>query len=116
MNDGAPLPRGLFRAVLVDKGGSRSERTLSFDGPLRPRYAFPQFTVSRGRYLVVSSYPVHRVLLYNGSGDLIASTPLDALEGPVEAFGDIREAVSAALWAEDGEHYSSALTAAAALR
>jgi hypothetical protein len=48
MVDNSPLPRGQFRAVLVDKGGSRSERFISFDAPLRER-EFPHLDVTGNR-------------------------------------------------------------------
>jgi hypothetical protein len=36
MVDDGVLPRGLFRAVLLDRGGERSDRLFSFDAPAAP--------------------------------------------------------------------------------
>jgi hypothetical protein len=109
MSDGLPLPRGQFRAVLADKGGSSGERTFAFDGPPGGR-PFPVFTVSGGQYHVESSYPAHSLLWYDESGENIGSSVLAALDGNLVDLGFPPESRSAALWAEDAEHYTSALT------
>jgi hypothetical protein len=70
MPDEAPLPRGAYRAVLVDKGGAEGERTFSLDAPETPRHPFPGFTVDRGTgsYSISSGYPSNRLICYDGEG------------------------------------------------
>jgi hypothetical protein len=108
MND-APLPRGQFRAVLEDKGGSSGERVFAFDGPQRKR-PFPVFTISGGQYYIESDYPVHSILWYDETGASLGSSGLVSLEGNIRDLEFPPESRSAALWAEDPEHYTSALT------
>ncbi|GAB1484458.1 hypothetical protein MASR2M78_32760 [Treponema sp.] len=57
MADEGLLPRGLYRALIVDKGGERSDRSLAFDGPSTPSRPFPSLKLEGGRYSAVSSYP-----------------------------------------------------------
>ncbi|MDR1429139.1 MAG: hypothetical protein LBI85_02525 [Spirochaetaceae bacterium] len=109
MNDG-PLPRGQFRTVLEDKSGSRGERTFAFDGAALNR-PFPVFTITDGQFHIESSYPAHSLLWYDENGESAGSSPLNSLDGTI---GDLAppESRSAALWAEDIGHYTSALTQA----
>ncbi|MDR1949802.1 MAG: hypothetical protein LBQ38_10455 [Spirochaetaceae bacterium] len=104
------LPRGLFRAVLVDKGGERAERTFAFDAPEEPRYAFPFFTASDGRYLVESGYPEHYFICYDAEGGYVQTKPLTVLDGTFAELDLPANVEGVALWAEDPELYVSALT------
>jgi hypothetical protein len=110
MMDDDPLPRGQFRAVLVDKGGEQSEKVFAFDAPAEPRYPFPNLAIGNGRYSVESGYPDHSFICYNAEGEYVSTVPLPVLEG---ALAELRlpSAIRAvALWAEDGEYLVSALT------
>jgi hypothetical protein len=110
MMDDEPLPRGQFRAVVVDKGGEQSGRVFAFDAPEEPRYPFPFFTVENGRYLVESGYPEHSFIYYNAQGEYVNTVSLQVLDG---ALADLKlpSGVKAlALWAEDPEYMVSALT------
>jgi major membrane immunogen (membrane-anchored lipoprotein) len=115
MMDEEPLPRGQFRAVLVDKGGERSERVFAFDAPEDSRYPFPFLTIENGRYFVESGYPEHSFICYNAQGEYVNTIALTVLDG---AIADLKlpSAVRAvALWAEDSEYMVSALTDVASL-
>lgn len=110
MVDDEFLPRGLFRAVLVDKGGEKSERTFAFDAPEDPRYAFPFLTVTGDRYFVESGYPVHYFICYDLEGNYVTTQALTIFES---AFADLAlppNVKGVALWAEDPEYHVSALT------
>jgi hypothetical protein len=65
MLDDAALPRGQFRAVLVDKGGEQNERLFSFDAPQEARHPFPFLYISDGRYRIESDYPEHFFICYD---------------------------------------------------
>jgi len=52
MGAGETLPRGQYRAVLINKGGERSERIFIFDIPEDPLYPFPVLRIEDGRYRV----------------------------------------------------------------
>jgi hypothetical protein len=116
MAGGESLPRGQYRAVLVNKGGERSERLFSFDAPEEPRYPFPFIAVTEGRYRVDSNYPVNRFICYDEQGNIISVLILDTIEGRVSDLDIPANARAAALWAEDSAYFTSALTDVAPLR
>ncbi|MDR2536241.1 MAG: hypothetical protein LBD29_09455 [Treponema sp.] len=110
MPRGEILPRGQYRAVLVNKGGDRSERTLSFDIPENPRYPFPVFSIHEGRYNIESQYPQHNLLCYDEAGNYVRSISVEVPQGETASLGLPSNVRSIALWAEDSEYYTSALT------
>jgi hypothetical protein len=116
MQDSGILPRGQYRAVLVNKGGERTERNFTFDAPQDPRFPFPFLSVSRGVYRIDSAYPENRFICYDGQGNFLKVQPLDRLEGPVVDLGLPPEVRGVALWAVDGGYATSALTDVAPLR
>jgi hypothetical protein len=116
MPEGESLPRGRYRAVLVNKGGERSERLFSFDAPEEPRYPFPFIAVTEGRYRIDSNYPVNRFICYDEQGNILSTLILNTIEGRIEDLDIPAGARAAALWAEDPEYVTSALTDVVSLR
>lgn len=110
------LPRGQYRAVLVNKGGERSERNFIFDAPEEPRFPFPTLEIANGRYTVNSAYPENRLICYDEQGNYVSTVNLSALSGGTGDLGFPATVRSAALWAEDALYFTSALTNAAAIR
>jgi hypothetical protein len=110
MDEDESLPRGQYRAVLINKGGERSERNFSFDAPEEPRFPFPAVSISEGRYTVNSSYPENRLVCYDQQGNLVSVAALPSLTGTVHELEIPSAARSAALWAEDSIYFTSALT------
>ncbi|MFP3089251.1 hypothetical protein LQZ21_02870 [Treponema sp. TIM-1] len=110
MVDGENLPRGQYRAVIMDKGGEKSERIFSFDAPEEPRFAFPVLTVVDGQYRIESLYPVNRFICYDEAGELLTIIDAPAKEGAVSVLNLPSNARTVALWAEDAEYLTSALT------
>jgi len=110
------LPRGQFRAVLISKGGEKSERNFSFDAPADPRFPFPSLQISEGRYMVDSRYPANRLVCYDEQGNHIYSVHLSSLNGSMSDLGIPSQARTAALWAEDAQYFTSAFTYVTALR
>jgi hypothetical protein len=110
------LPRGQYRAVLVNKGGERSERLFAFDAPEEPRFPFPFIALAEDRYRIDSNYPVNRFIGYDEQGNLVSVLPLDRNEGQLSDLGFPSEVRAVALWAEDPVYYTSVLTDAAPLR
>jgi len=102
------LPRGLFRAVLVSKGGESTERTFTYDGNVR--YPFPELTISDGRYNVNSPWPANRLVCYDNSGSYISTVNLSSKSGSVSDLRLPSSVRTAALWAEDAENFCSAFT------
>jgi len=116
IDEGAQLPRGQFRAVLVNKGGEQTERNFTFDAPEEPRFPFPTLEISGGKYTVSSGYPANRLLCYDEKGNFVFSANLANLSGSVADLGIPSQARTAALWAEDAQYFTSAMTYVTALR
>ena len=114
--DGETLPRGRFRAVLVNMGGESSERGFTFDAPEAPRFPFPTLTIEDGNFAVASRYPVNRLVVYDARGDFLGMVELSDLAGPVSGIGIPTGGSLAALWAEDSPRFTSAFTDAVPIR
>ena len=102
------LPRGLYRAVLVNKGGESAERTFTFDSDVR--YSFPEIEITDGAYTVKSNWPVNRLVCYDRSGNYLATVELLSLSDSVSNLDLPSNASTAALWAEDEDNNTSAFT------
>jgi len=102
------LPRGVFRAVLVNKGGDSTERYFTFDG--NARYAFPEIEISGGIFNVNSAWPVNKLIGYDSSGSYAATVNLSSMSGNVSDLGFSSNVRSAALWAEDVSSFCAAIT------
>ncbi|GHU64928.1 hypothetical protein FACS189447_02900 [Spirochaetia bacterium] len=116
MSGDESLPRGQFRAVLINKGGERTERNFTFDAPGDPRYPFPFLVIGEGKYRIDSQYPVNRLICYDQQGNVNKTIIITNSSGNISDLEISGNARSAALWAEDPEYRTSALTEAAALR
>jgi hypothetical protein len=116
IDENEPLPRGQFRAVLVNKGGEKSERNFTFDAPEEPRFPFPTLEISGGRYTVSSAYPSNRLVCYDEQGNHVFSVTLASLSGSTADLGIPSQAKTAALWAEDAQYFTSAITYVTSLR
>jgi len=102
------LPRGLFRAVLVNKGGESVERSFTYDGVVR--YPFPEIEISDGMYNVNSQWPVNRLVCYDNTGNYLATVNLSSRAGAVSDLKLPSAARTVALWAEDEANFCSAFT------
>ena len=111
-----PLPRGQYRAVLINRGGERGERSFSFDGPAEPIHPFPGFSADEGMYTLDSQYPVNTLLCYDLQGNVVQTINLIETEGSLRDLRITGNARTAALWAEDPEYRVSALTEAVPIR
>jgi hypothetical protein len=116
MPTGEILPRGTYRAVLIDKGGDRAERSLALTAPEQAERGFPSFSVNSGRYVVASAYPKNSLVVYDAAGNQIRNQPLAALSGDLAALNLGAAAKSAALWAEDPAQAVAAFTDPVPLR
>jgi hypothetical protein len=115
-NEDEKLPRGQYRAVLVNKGGEKSERNFSFDAPEEPRFPFPTLEIGNGHYTVDSAYPANRLVCYDEQGNYIYSVNLTSLNGAISELGIPSQARTTALWAEDAQYFTSAITYVTAIR
>jgi len=107
------LPKGLFRVVLVNKGGESSERDFVYDGIIR--YPFPEFEIEDNLYTVISEWPANRLICYDRSGNYISTITLESFSGAVSELRLPQAARAVALWAEDELNYCSAFTNAQAV-
>jgi len=107
VNDGS-LPRGVFRAVLVNKGGESSQQSFTYDGSIR--FPFPELEIENGIYTVKSQWPVNRLVCYDSSGNYTNTVDLPSLTGSISQLRLPSTARTAALWAEDESNFCSAFT------
>lgn len=111
-----PLPRGQYRAVLVNRGGESVERRFTFDSPETPPYEFPVLTVGDGTYHIESRYPVNHIVAYDQEGTTVQTVNVGRLDGDIRDLGLLGMVRTIALWAEDPGYHISALTDAASVR
>jgi hypothetical protein len=116
MSTGEALPRGQFRAVLVNKGGEKSERNFTFDAPEGSRFPFPALELGEAQYRVESRYPENKIISYDSQGRILQTIQLEESSGSVASLGLSSQARAVALWAEDREYSTSALTQLVSLR
>jgi len=102
------MPRGMYRAVLVNKGGESTERNFTYDGSVR--FPFPEIEISGGAYTVKSQWPVNRLVCYDSNGNYLTTVVLKSFSSSVSSLGLPASARTAALWAEDESNFCSAFT------
>ncbi|MDR0502593.1 MAG: hypothetical protein LBH16_04660 [Treponema sp.] len=102
------LPRGVYRAVLVNKGGEKGERSFTYDGVVR--FPFPEIEIKDGYYTVKSQWPVNRLICYDRSGGYLTTINLPSLTGSVSQINLPPAARTAALWSEDEANFCGAYT------
>jgi hypothetical protein len=107
---GEKIPSGLYRAVIIDKGGEKSERTFGFEAPETPNYPFPELTVADGEYIVKNEYPEQHFIGFAGDGSYLVTVPVPAFSGQVKDLRFANNVASFALWADDPERSTAALT------
>jgi hypothetical protein len=116
MEGNQSLPRGQYRALLVNKGGERSDKLFSFDAPETSRYPFPYLVIVDGGYRIDSNYPVNRFICYDEQGNIISTLVVDSIDGRISDLDIPSNARTAALWADDPVYFTSALTDVVPLR
>jgi len=116
MTGGDILPRGQYRALLLNKGGEKTERTITFDAPENPRYPYPSLRITEGRYTIDSRYPVNSLIAYDQQGTILRTVPVRNTEGTVSELNIPGTTRLLALWAQDNEYHTSALTEAVSTR
>jgi hypothetical protein len=116
MRNNATLPRGQYRAVLVNKGGESTERRFTFDAPEAPPYPFPSLSVNDGIYRINSEYPINNIIAYDHVGDTLQVVRVMGTVGNLTDLGLQGTVRTIALWAEDPQLQISALTEAVVVR
>jgi hypothetical protein len=114
IQDNESLPRGQYRAVLVNKGGESTERNFSFDAEVR--FPFPSLEIDDGYYTINSAWPSNRLICYDNEGRYVSTVDLQSLSGTVASLGMPSNVRTVALWAEDPVYYCSAYTYVASVR
>jgi hypothetical protein len=110
------LPRGQYRAVLVNKAGEKTERAFTFDAPESSRFPFPRLSITEGRYEADSKYPENQFICYDERGNFIKTLPLINPVGIVSELDIPSNVRTVALWADDPEYSTAALTAMVSIR
>ena len=116
MPSGFTLPRGQYRAVLVNKGGESTERNFTYDGPEISPYPFPSLTVEGNYYTVESQYPINYLLCYDQQGKAVQTLLVQNRGGSIAALNLSNAVRTVAIWAEDQTYRISALTEAVSIR
>jgi len=114
VQEGMTLPRGVYRAVLINKGGEKGEREFTFD--YENKYRFPRLEIIDGVYIIESEYPQNHLIFYDISGNYISTAEPQSKQGSVSELKIPQTAGTAVLWAEDSEHFCSAITNAVPVR
>jgi hypothetical protein len=107
---GEKIPSGLYRAVIIDKGGEKSERTFGFEAPDTPTFPFPEMTIANGEYTIKSDYPASYFIGFGEDGAYLSTIPVPAPSGRIADLGFASNIISFALWADDPERSVAALT------
>jgi len=102
------LPRGVYRAVVVNKSGERGERLFTYDTDVR--HPFPVIEIENGAYSIQSEWASNRLVFYDKAGNYLSTVGLNSLSGSVSQLNVPSSAATAALWAEDPAYYISAFT------
>lgn len=110
MIDGRSFPRGMYRLILTDKGGDRSEKSIGLDASLQSRYPFPLLRIQGDTFQISSGYPKNTLLCYDSGGAMVKSIPLTNLSGNLKGLGLAPTVLDIALWAEDPDSNLGALT------
>ncbi|MDR2193110.1 MAG: hypothetical protein LBP19_01355 [Treponema sp.] len=110
MIDDEPLPRGVYRVVLVNKAGEEAMHSVTFDPPVSPRFPFPSLILEDGAYTVDSKYPANYFIGYDEQGTYVQTVPITALQGALADMQFNAKVKSIALWTEDALYATSALT------
>jgi len=108
------LPRGVYRAVLINKGGEKGERSFTYDGDVR--YPFPKIEIAGGSYMINSEWPGNRLVCYDVEGNYVTTVELSSLTGSVSQLNLPSSVRTAALWAEDTAYFCSAFTNVVSVR
>lgn len=108
VQEGLSLPRGQYRAVLINKGGEKGERNFTFDAEVR--FPFPELDIGEGRYVINSRWPNNRLICYDNQGNYVSTITPESITGSVTQLNLPSSVRSVALWAEDPAYFCSALT------
>jgi hypothetical protein len=66
--------------------------------------------VAEANYTIESSYPSHSFICYDSEGNITRTVPVQNLNGTVASLGLSSSVRALALWAEDAEYQTSALS------
>lgn len=73
---GSTLPRGNYRAILVDLAGERTERSLTLSAPETSAYKLPVVRLKGNTMELESSYPVNTAFFFDSGGNVVLTVPV----------------------------------------
>jgi hypothetical protein len=114
IQDGLSLPRGVYRVVLVNKGGEKGERSFTYDGG--PRFPFPEIEFENGLYIINSQWPSNRLVCFDRVGNYTSIVNVPSLSGNISQLNLSSSVRSVSLWAEDVSYSCSAYTNVVSVR
>ena len=73
---GATVPRGEYRAVIVDRAGERSDRRFSLSAPETSAYDVPSVRLSGTSAVIGSAYPSNTAFFLDAGGNVVMTVPV----------------------------------------
>jgi len=73
---GTTLPRGDYRAVLIDLAGERTERAITLSAPETSAYKLPVVHLKGNSIELESSYTVNTAFFFDSGGNVVLTVPV----------------------------------------
>lgn len=73
---GPTIPRGQYRAILIDKAGERGETTFFINAPETIVYDLPSLRMSGTAIIVISPYPANTLFFIDSGGNVTKTVPV----------------------------------------
>ncbi len=73
---GSTIPRGNYRAILIDLAGERTERPLVLSAPDTSQYALPVVRLKGNTIDLVSGYPSNTAFFLDSGGNVVLTVPI----------------------------------------
>jgi hypothetical protein len=87
--DSGLIPRGRYRALIVDKAGERNERPFSLSAPATADFSLPSIRLSAGQVTLESAYQMNTLFFLDPADNPVKTVSLDPGESSMNAlWGD----------------------------
>ncbi len=83
---GPTIPRGQYRAILIDKAGERGESTFLINAPETSVYDIPSVRLSGTSITVGSPYPSNTAFFLDSGGNVTKTIPVAKGEIPLDSL------------------------------
>ena len=83
---GPTIPRGLYRAILIDKAGERGESSFLISAPESSVYDLPSIKLSGSSVVVGSPYPSNTAFFLDSGGNVTKTVPVAQGDVPLDSL------------------------------